>query len=104
MDDMNKESESSEGRLTDEQAQKLKAFKQADRPLTFGEKAVGLTFNPSKLPAVDGCKRVYADIIDKLDESRHTVGQGEQGRYLSTAITHAEISCMLAVKALTWQY
>lgn len=72
--------------------------------MTFGEKAVGLTFNPSKLPEVDTCKKGFADLIDSFDTKRRALGQGEASRYLSTAITFAEIACMEAVKALTWQY
>lgn len=72
------------------------------RQLTFGEKAVGLSFNPSKNPLVDSLKRKYASIIDDLNEARKITEDGEAKRYLSTAITQAEISQMLAVKAVTW--
>jgi hypothetical protein len=71
------------------------------RELTFGEKAVGVTFNPSKNEAVDEIKRVYADIIDGLHFLR---GQstGEKARLASIAITEAQGAQMWAVKAVTW--
>ena len=34
------------------------------REMTFGEKAVGLTFNPSNDPTVEAIKRKCADLID----------------------------------------
>ena len=38
--------------------------------LTFGEKAVGLTFNPSNNEDVQELKELYAKIIDKLNAIR----------------------------------
>ena len=40
------------------------------RELTFGEKAVGLTLNPGFNPAVDGCKRTFAAVIDQMNDLR----------------------------------
>lgn len=76
-----------------------------ERPLTFGEKAVGLTFNPGGNPDVEKIKRGYADLIDMLDELRRTAsaaGNGEQARLASVAITEAQGAQMWAVKAVTW--
>src|SRR4029079_6781517 len=43
----------------------------AEQPqLTFGQKAVGLSFNPSHLPEVDKLKNSVADAIDLLHELR----------------------------------
>jgi hypothetical protein len=39
---------------------------------TFGEKAVGLSFNPGSNPAVNACKKSFADVIDNLNELRST--------------------------------
>ena len=36
------------------------------RTLTFGERAVGLTFNPSGDPAVHECKAGFAKLIDQM--------------------------------------
>lgn len=60
------------------------------RPMTFGEKAVGLSFNPSGDEKVDEVKRLYAAIIDLCNEIRSDAGQGEKGRLMSLAITEAQ--------------
>jgi hypothetical protein len=78
-----------------------------ERPLTFGEKAVGLTFNPSQNGDVDVLKKNYAKIIDHLDDFR--MGYIERGdnpemvRLCSIAITEAQTAQMWAVKAVTWR-
>lgn len=73
------------------------------RPLTFGEKAVGLTFNPGGDPLVTKVKKLYAEIIDLCNDEREKVGRGEKARHFSTAITEAESAQMRAVKAITWR-
>jgi thiol-disulfide isomerase/thioredoxin len=72
-------------------------------PLTYGQKAVGLTFNPSGDPEVTRIKQFYADIIDTMHELRQKSLSQDVKRYCSTAITQAEIAQMVAVKALTWK-
>lgn len=74
-----------------------------DRPLTFGEKAVGLTFNPSGNPEVTRCKAAFAILIDQMDALRTDQSSGEVKRHCSVAITELESAQMRAVKALTWQ-
>lgn len=74
-----------------------------NRQLTFGEKAVGLSFNPSSNPLVDDLKRRYADVIDKLNDARATSESQDAKRYFSLAITEAQSSQMWAVKAVTWK-
>lgn len=71
------------------------------RELTFGEKAVGLTFNPGGNPAVTEIKRAYAAIIDRLNDLRGDQ-RNETARLLSVAITEAQGAQMWAVKAITW--
>jgi len=71
--------------------------------LTFGQKAVGLTFNPSGDDAVTKIKQSYADIIDQLNEVRESEGRSEKARLASAAITEAQGAQMWAVKALTWK-
>jgi hypothetical protein len=39
-----------------------------ERELTYGEKAVGLSFNPSGDPAVHRCKVEFAAVIDRMHE------------------------------------
>ena|SRR5688572_23329366 len=76
----------------------------ANRELTFGEKAVGVTFNPAGNPMVNAIKESAAKYIDLLNELRNTTDNGEIKRQLSIAITEAQTSQMWAVKAVTWQY
>lgn len=73
-----------------------------ERELTYGEKAVGLTFNPSRDPEVDQVKAAFAAIIDLCNELRAEAGPGEKGRLLSVAITEAQTAQMWAVKGITW--
>ncbi len=75
----------------------------ADRVLTYGEKAVGLTFNPSNDGNVQNVKQIYADLIDVLNELRNLTESGEQKRLYSIAITEAQAAQMWAVKAVTWK-
>lgn len=81
----------------------------ATRELTFGEKAVGLTFNPSNDPLVQGVKEQCAALIDSLHNQREALDRGAAGsqdkaRMLSVAITDIQSGQMWAVKAITWQY
>jgi hypothetical protein len=68
----------------------------------FGEKAIGLSFNPSGNSAVQKCKEGYAELINQLNELRHHSKGGEQKRLASIAITEAQGAQMWAVKAITW--
>jgi hypothetical protein len=70
--------------------------------LTYGEKAVGLTFNPSGDEKVNRVKQLYAEIIDLMAEVRGGT-PSEQGRLASVAITEAQTAQMWAVKAITWK-
>lgn len=70
--------------------------------LSFGEKAVGLTFNPGGDAQVSATKKLYADVIDLLNNLK-TPGQSEKNRLLSIAITEAQGAQMWAVKAITWK-
>lgn len=74
------------------------------REMTFGEKAVGLSFNPSNSGPVDAIKRDFATIIDKLNDYRAATDNAERKRMLSIAITEAQTAQMWAVKAVTWQF
>ena len=74
-----------------------------ERPLTFGEKAVGLTFNPSGDPAVNACKAEFAVIIDRMHDLRCKTRDPEVIRMAGIAITEAQTAQMWAVKALTWK-
>lgn len=75
------------------------------RPLTFGEKAVGLMFNPSGNTEVTKCKQGFANLIDQLNDFRNEVNpslSSEAKRHASIAITELESAQMRAVKSLTF--
>ena len=81
---------------------------EATRPMTFGERAVGFSFNPSADPQVHECKKEFAAVIDRLNTPREnekensTPNSSEKIRMLSVAITDAQTAQMWAVKAITW--
>lgn len=75
---------------------------QAERELTFGEKAVGLNFNPGGNPVVNDLKACYAQVIDRAKAVRDASDDPEVKRMASIAITEAQTSQMWAVKAATW--
>lgn len=77
----------------------------ADEPTqTFGQKAVGLSFNPSGDDAVAQCKAGFAAEIDRMHTLRSgSFSSAEQKRLASVAITELQGAQMWAVKALTWR-
>lgn len=75
----------------------------AMREMTFGEKAVGLTFNPSGDDAVAKCKQGFAAVIDQMNDLRAASDNPEVKRMASVAITEAQTAQMWAVKAITWR-
>ena len=75
-----------------------------NRELTFGEKAVGLTFNPSNDDAVTACKAAFAIAINQMNDLRNDTNNPEIARMCSIAITEAQTAQMWAVKAITWKF
>lgn len=74
------------------------------RELTYGEKAVGLSFNPSGDEAVIEIKQAFAKAIDIIQEERaKDATPSEKGAMLTLAIREAQSAQMWAVKAVTWQ-
>jgi len=74
------------------------------RQLTYWEKAVWLSFNPSGDVSVQKIKELYAQIIDIMDDFRKVDASNmtwEHKRLASVAITEAQSAQMRAVKALT---
>jgi hypothetical protein len=68
---------------------------------TFGQIAVGTSFNPSFDPRVDFAKQLQAMSIDLM---RIIVAEGGgKARHASIAITQIEEAQMRMVKAITWQ-
>jgi len=75
----------------------------AAKNLSFGQKAVGLTFNPSNDDAVANCKQGHANLIDQMNDLRNSSQSSEQKRLASIAITELQGAQMWCVKALTWK-
>lgn len=77
------------------------------REMTFGEKAVGLNFNPSNDPTVQKLKELYAQIIDvlvSLPVSGSTERPvSEKSDLINLAVREAQGAQMWAVKAATWK-
>lgn len=73
-----------------------------NQELTFGQRQVGVKFNPSGNPEVDIIKEIAASLIDQLDVARKTTNDPEKKRLYSEAITLAETASMFGVKAATW--
>jgi len=81
----------------------VKLKKQMSKELSFGQKAVGISFNPGGNPAVNECKQTFANAIDQMNDFRtRPEATSGQIRHASTAITEIEGAQMRAVKALTW--
>lgn len=78
----------------------------ADQELTFGGKAVGLTFNPSKNEEVDTIKKEAANFIDAVCGSSGEDLQASDGEVVAMrklALRKAQEAQMWAVKAATWK-
>jgi hypothetical protein len=75
-----------------------------EKVLSFGQKAVGISFNPGGHALVNAIKEKAAEYIDLLDEARKDTDNPEIKRQISIAITEAQTSQMWAVKGVTWQY
>lgn len=74
-----------------------------ERELTYGEKAVGINFNPGGNEKVNKVKALYAEIIDELNNLRSKTAASEELRLIAIAITEAQTAQMWAVKAITWK-
>ena len=75
-----------------------------EREMSYGEQAVGLTFNPSNSHEVDKCKQEFAAVIDRMNYLRNLTDNAEVKRMASIAITEAQTAQMWAVKAITWKF
>lgn len=72
--------------------------------MTYGQDAVGMSFNPSGASDVDEVKRLFAEIIDMMHDIREDEGTDPEKRRLAAiAITETQTSQMWAVKAITWK-
>ena len=74
--------------------------------LSYGQKAVGLTFNPSEGDAHDkvaGVKQSCADLIDLVEGTR-TPNDSRLANTLKTYAVTAVIAAQIAVvKVITWK-
>lgn len=70
--------------------------------LSFGQRAVGASFNPGGNPVVNDLKAVYAQAIDRLHYLRENSTDPEVRRLASIGITETQGAQMWAVKAATW--
>lgn len=69
--------------------------------LSYGEKLVGVKFNPSQNPEVDQVKALCAQVID-LIRNRAVLTGGVQETLINRATNDLLEAQMMAVKALTW--
>ena len=76
---------------------------ETNQELTFGQKAVGFTFNPGGKEEVNQIKKLSADLIDELNNQRLKV-TGEAAAQFTIAIRAIQDGQMWGVKAATWQY
>lgn len=70
---------------------------------TFGQKAVGLDFNPSNSVLVQEIKETFAGVIDLLNDACALTNDEAVKRMYSVAITDAQTAQMWGVKAATWR-
>jgi hypothetical protein len=73
------------------------------RELTYGEKAVGLGFNPGANPEVHACKAGFAVEIDRMHNLRNKSDDADVWRMTAIAIEGLQTAQMWAVKAVTWK-
>ena len=84
---------------------------QTNRELTFGEKAVGLTFNPSGDEKVNKAKKLMADALDLLKEAEaekaklsvgNAMASWEANVFRTNAFNKIVDAQMSLVKYITW--
>jgi len=83
---------------------------QTERELTFGEKAVGLTFNPSGDEKVNKAKRLMADALDLLKDAElekteygNKMISWEVNVFRTNAFNKIVDAQMSLVKYITWK-
>jgi hypothetical protein len=83
---------------------------QVERDLTFGEKAVGLTFNPSGDEKVNKAKQLMADALDLLQQAElekndyGKVAQNWESNVFRTNAFNKIVDAQMAlVKYITWK-
>lgn len=71
------------------------------KELTYGQLAVGVTFNPSRNPQVDQVKQQCADLIDTVYQTKLNSSSGLQADECEDAIKALKTAQMWVVKAIT---
>ncbi len=81
---------------------------QVSQEMSYGQKQVGLTFNPSGNEEVTAIKNAAAALIDELNTQRSKASSsGLSGEILAQytiGIRAAEEASFRGVKAATWSY
>jgi hypothetical protein len=78
---------------------------QATRDLTFGEKLVGINFNPSADDKVAKAKRLCAELADLLNEHNESKERSQDSqRLFSHAVGEILNAQMNVVKVLTYNH
>lgn len=72
-----------------------------NKQLTYGQKMVGVSFNPSALPEVDRVKQLAAELID-IAESYHSNPKGKI-QLIELAINQVILAQMAVVKLITFK-
>jgi len=74
-----------------------------DRALTYGERLVTVSFNPSGDERVRRTKEAFAAVIDAMNELRSCNADQEHKLLCTVAIQAALTAQMWAVKCITWR-
>jgi hypothetical protein len=78
---------------------------QNQRPMSFGEKLVGLTFNPSNDDKVSKAKRLCAELMDLVDSEMQSRENSRLSNYLYTHTVGEILNAQMnVVKVLTLNY
>ncbi len=70
---------------------------------SFGQKMVGINFNPSGLDEVGFSKNIFANAIDQIHDIRKVGTSPTQNGLCEQAVQACVVAQMLAVKAITWK-
>lgn len=73
------------------------------RELTYGQKAVGLPFNPSGDERVNMVKAIFADLIDTVEQERTPNDSRFKNTIITSGVTMLVNAQMIVVKILTWK-
>lgn len=78
----------------------------ADREMTYGEKAVGLTFNHAEGETHDQVREVkttFAKLIDLIEGGRTPNDSRFKNSLQTAAVQNLVLAQMIVVKVITWK-